>query len=191
MQNLIGYKFGRWTVAAYSHKNGPHHYWQCVCDCGNHGTVQQASLGKTSSSCGCLRKDKAIEQFKTHGATYTKLYDVWQRMRQRCSNPNAYGYPAYGGRGIKVCERWETYKNFELDMGPTYQEGLTIDRVDNNGNYELSNCRWTTKKDQARNRRNSALIETKWGVMTISEFAERTGISRDTITYWCKSNSEK
>lgn len=178
MKDFVGRRFTRWVITGYSHQKGPHHYWKCKCDCGNSATVQQGSLGVRSFSCGCLRKEIAKEVNTTHGQSKTLLHGVWERMRQRCENTNASHYADYGGRGIKVCDKWQTFEGFSEDMGPGWEKGLTIERKNNDGNYEPSNCVWATMKTQARNRRNSALFDTKWGIITLAELAERTGINR-------------
>ena len=178
---MIGQKFTRWTVVSYSHKKGPHHYWNCLCDCGNTGIIQQGSLGKRSFSCGCLRKEIARDVNTTHGQSKTLLHDVWSRMKQRCENPATDHFDRYGGRGIKVCDRWQSFENFYADMGDKWEKGLTIDRIDNEGNYEPSNCRWATCREQAANRRSSIIIDTPWGAMTCTEASRMIGINKSSF----------
>ena len=108
-------------------------------------------------------------------------------MRQRCSNPNSPKYYLYGGRGVKVCERWNDFKLFLEDMEPGYVSGLSIDRIDVNGNYEPSNCRWATAKEQANNTRQNAQIEYKNQVYTLAEASEKFGINAETIAYRIKA----
>lgn len=184
---MIGRKFTRWTIISYSHKKGPHHFWNCLCDCGNTGTIQQGSLGKRSFSCGCLRKEIAREVNTTHGQSKTLLHDVWTRMKQRCENPATEHFDRYGGRGIKVCERWQSFENFYADMGAGWKKGLTIDRRDNDGNYEPSNCRWATHREQAANRSTSIMIDTPWGPMTCAEAGRRIGITKSSMALRIKN----
>ena len=112
--------------------------------------TQDVKRGKTRS-CGCYKKQLDKEKSVTHGLTYHPLYNTWNGMKQRCINPREKGYENYGARGIEVCERWLDIKNFIEDMYPSWEEGLTLDRVDVNGNYEVGNCRWATPSIQQRN----------------------------------------
>ena len=118
---------------------------------------------------------------KTHGMSGTPLYCVWKTMRGRCSRPTHNRYKSYGGRGISVCDRWNSFELFYEDMGIGYASGLTIDRIDKDGDYCPENCRWTTQKEQQRNRRNNALVNSPWGMITISELSERSGLNRQTL----------
>lgn len=144
-KDLAGSRFG--TLVVISMAN-PKRYpsgqiklrWNCACDCGTEIVVDGGHLtsGHTSN-CGSCRKI-------THGESDSKLYGVWEAIKQRCQNPKSSHFHHYGGRGIKLCESWQQFENFAADMGPTYRDGLTIDRRDNNGNYEASNCRWAVHR---------------------------------------------
>lgn len=128
------------------------------CVCGNKFKTQtQGVKNKRTKSCGCLQKKITAENNKktktTHGLYNTKLYRLWNGIMQRCTNPNRIDYINYGGRGITVCDRWKNPKNFVEDMQSDYKQGLTIDRINPNGDYNPDNCRWTTKKVQSRNTR--------------------------------------
>lgn len=118
--------------------------WLCSCACGRLKTIASRHLlDGATKACGCLNR--------LHGQSRTPLHHIWTAMLQRCSNPNSQNYHRYGGRGIRVCERWMDFKNFALDMGPR-PKGLTLDRINNDGNYEPLNCRWTTMAAQTANR---------------------------------------
>lgn len=162
-KDLTGKRFGRLTVISVSHSRkcpnfkGTVLYWKCMCDCGNEAIVPGASLRTgDAKSCGCYQKDRCIETSTTHGLRHTTEFNIWNAMKQRCQNPNNHAYERYGGRGISVCRSWaESFEQFYADMGPR-PVGLSIDRINNDGNYEPSNCRWATAKEQARNKRRTA-----------------------------------
>ena len=121
--------------------------WNCRCECGAEKEISGHSLRNGSSqSCGCLQ----IERTRTHGKTKTKAYKAWQQMKQRCTNPNAQYFHRWGGRGITFCSDWERFDKFLADMGEP-SAGMSLDRIDNDGNYEPSNCRWATNKEQSQN----------------------------------------
>ena len=130
-------------------------YGRYRCSCGNEfEAVISAVNSGVIKSCGCYRISRIIEANSTHGMAYHPLYDTWKGMRTRCYSKKAKGYKNYGGRGIKVCDRWLDINNFIEDMYPSYQEDLSLDRIDVNGNYEPTNCRWATNEMQSRNTRD-------------------------------------
>lgn len=164
--------------------------WRCLCECGNEVVVVGQSLRRgLTVSCGCRKQDedyKLLQKEKQtiHGERGTRLYDCWRGMKKRCLNPNDDHYPGYGGRGITICEEWRdnyvAFSTWAKENG--YSDDLTLDRIDVNGNYEPSNCRWATAEEQQRNKRNNRLITFNGETLTLVEWSERTGINRCTIT---------
>lgn len=177
---LAGRIFGRLTVLDKYEARGAVRFWLCHCECGNEKFIATASLTKgKAKACGCRQ---FAGNHRTHGMTKTRIFGVWKGMKTRCTNPNATGYKNYGGRGIKVCERWmESFENFYADMGATYQDELTIERSDNNGNYEPGNCYWAAMLEQGSNSRKNVIIDTPQGSMHVAEAARISGIDLSTL----------
>lgn len=185
--NLTGKKYGRLTVLGLSEKkSGRKSYWVCECECGNKKLVRSDCLKKGQvQSCGCMKKeqDRVNLGRTTHGDTpvgsHKRLWQIWQGMKQRTSNQNKKSYAKYGGRGITVCDEWrDSYIAFkEWAFANGYDENLTIERIDVNGNYEPGNCRWATQKEQCNNRRSNVLIEWQGKTQNIEQWAEETGIA--------------
>lgn len=175
-----GEKFGRLTVLGRSFRtasaSGSSHYQTvvCECDCGAVGLFMSGNLvRRNSTSCGCFHKEIASTSNRTHGVSKTSLHNVWNTMKARCGNPNNRSYSWYGGRGIRVCDEWrESFDAFRLwSLANGYRVGLTIDRIDNNGNYEPSNCRWSTTREQSANRSDNRLVTIFGETKTMTEWS--------------------
>lgn len=183
--DLTGQQFDRLKVIEYAGSNkAGKAQWKCQCQCKKIIVALGVDLirGHTTS-CGCKRHGEHNKKAKKHGGRYTRLYRIWHGMKNRTNNKNADCYKDYGGRGIEVCKEWENsfadFRNWALDNG--YEEGLTIDRIDNDGNYEPKNCRWVTQKENDRNKRNNKTVEYNGEKRTIAEWAERYCISYSTL----------
>ncbi len=199
LMDLTGQTFGRLTVLERSLPNHPSGgvQWKCRCACGNVVTVIASNLKKRSTSCGCWKKESAGNIMRgkpspqrTHGMSGTPEYNIWNGMKQRCSNENDPNYRRYGGRGISVCERWlgeQGFVNFLADMGPRPSDEHSVDREDNDGNYEPSNCYWATDTEQANNKSSNRKMTYNGETLNQAEWCRRTGIHQATMNNRLKS----
>ena len=181
---LTGQKFGRLTVLGFDKQDNYRQYmWLCKCDCGNIVSVRGYSLRSgNTQSCGCLQKDINLKLRQTHGKTNTRIYNIWVGMKQRCLTPSTSCYKYYGGRGISLCDEWKSFEPFnEWAISNGYQENLTLDRIDVNGNYEPQNCRWITLKEQQNNTRRNHYITYNGETKTLKEWSEQLGINHSTL----------
>lgn len=191
-EDLIGLKFGRLTVIAKGEKaKSGKNRWICKCDCGKtkakHVLGHDLKSGRVRS-CGCIYKDSNKGRNKIHGESNTRLHRIWCSMKQRCNYVRNVEYLNYGGRGITYSSEWELYENFrEWALTNGYQDNLTLDRIDTNGNYTPENCRWATMKQQQNNRRNTIFLTYKGEKQPITTWAEITGISASTLTWRLKN----
>lgn len=185
-RELEGQRFGRLVAIERIRKEASgkvRTYWLCKCDCGNETEVRIDRLredGSHTNSCGCIKDELFVARNYKHGQSKTQTYSIWEGMKDRCNNPKSPAYCHYGGRGITVCDRWNTYENFLADMGER-PERMTLDRINNNGNYEPSNCRWTTMKEQGNNKRDNRIIECNGKSQTLQQWSDEIGIQIGTI----------
>lgn len=184
--DLVGMTFGRLKVLEFSYKKRNANFWKVACAC---GTIKILSVlnfkyGNTKS-CGCLKSETISKAKKTHGHSVIKSdeYRAWKHLRGRCCNPNNHKYPNYGGRGIKVCDRWMKFENFLEDMGKKPTPKHSVDRINNHGDYEPNNCRWATNKEQSRNRTDNLYLETDYGKMILADACAKYKIGRHLLYY--------
>lgn len=190
---LNGKRFGRLQVrlfAGITKQNGA--LWLCDCDCGNVCVVRSTKLRTGwTKSCGCFHRERSAEAHRVHGAKDGRRkgakvkegYWLWYNLRHRCENEKYPQYKDYGGRGIRLCDRWkgkDGFSNFLADMGER-PKGMTLDRIDNNGNYEPGNCRWATRLEQANNKRNNRMLTYKGKTQSLPMWARELGIKRSTL----------
>ena len=176
--NHKGNTYGLLTVIEATNKrgHGGSIIWKCKCQCGNIVEVESREI-RTRKSCGCLRKARSLdfgERMMKHSESHTRLYGIWSNIKNRCCNPNDKRYKDYGGRGVQICDEWANsytcFANWAKAHG--YNEKLSIDRIDNNGNYNPQNCKWSTSKEQAVNKRSNKIITFKGKTMTMKEWAD-------------------
>ena len=185
--DLTGQQFGRLTVIREQKKRQNNHIiWLCQCQCGKKKFIRGGDLRSSRTrSCGCYKNERASQAaIKTHtthgdaGKNIARLYNIWQGMKKRCSRKNNKDYGNYGGRGIKVCKQWQDYRAFrKWALANGYKEELTIDRINNDGNYTPKNCRWVTNKENARNTSMTRWITIKAETKPLVEWCELFGIS--------------
>ena len=181
-KDLTGERFGRLVVLwrgenIVEASGATRSAWFCVCDCGETKAVSQHSLSRgLTRSCGCLMREKTPK----HGMSRTPVYVQWSAMWQRCSNPRNTRYADYGGRGITVCEAWRDFSAFIADVGMP-EAGMTLDRIDVNGNYEPGNVRWASRLTQANNRRNNTTLTFAGKTLTLAEWGRVTGLGKGVV----------
>ncbi len=186
VDDLTGIRFGRLTVIKRAPNNkGGKTMWECVCDCGKIRIVCASNLKRgVSTSCGCFRKELLSEKQTIHGdSNNARLYRIWKNMKSRCSCKSVSQYKDYGGRGISVCEEWKhnytVFKQWSIANG--YRDDLTIDRINNDGDYCPENCRWVSRSEQNLNKRNRCLLTYRNKTQTITEWSMELGIPIETL----------
>lgn len=182
--DLTGLTFGRLRVLGVAGRDAANKItWNCVCECGNSklGITQYLKNGMTDS-CGCRRTEQRIEQSTSHGMRSTITYRSWSAMKTRCTNPNVESYKNYGGRGIKICERWNDFANFLADMGERPSLAHSLDRENTNGDYEPGNCRWATRVVQSNNSRANVRLKHDGMNLTLAEWSRITRIDMRTLS---------
>ncbi len=185
--DMTGMRFGRLTAVVCvkrSSRKDPHTVWALRCDCGDYTTARAGHLADgLKLSCGCLQRERTGAANRTHGYSRTPTYRVWQNVIRRCHKPGALNYSRYGAKGIKVCAKWRrSFTTFLADMGHRPSLGHSLDRIDNAKGYVPSNCRWATASEQARNRRTNRFIEHAGERLTLTEWAERAGMSGSALS---------
>lgn len=184
LEDLSGKRFGKLTVLSRTENKGTKTIWNCVCDCGNETKVSASNLKRgTTKSCGCYQKERTSESNYKHGGHNNRVYRIWQRMKSRCYYDKYEHFDRYGGRGITVCEEWRNdFKAFyDWAMANGYSDDLTIDRIDVNGNYEPSNCRWATKHEQALNQERNKVYYVFGEKIRLCQISEKYKISKSTL----------
>lgn len=180
ISDVIGYSQGRLTVSApVDGKNGHASRFLCMCSCGKDKVISWDSISAGSCSCGCIRNE-AGRFNKTHGMSETRVFSIWSGMIGRCKGTNTHSR-SYFEDGITVCDRWMSFENFYEDMGDPPSKKHSIDRIKSTGNYEKSNCRWATAKEQAGNTKRNILVELNGVTMVASDAAKIIGISHHTV----------
>lgn len=192
-KDITGIRFGKLVAIGPSDKSVDRHIiWECACDCGTICFVSGTSLRRgLTISCGCYMSEvvsKNNTEYKTtHNLSRSRPYNTWKQLFQRCYNKKHKSFKDYGGRGISVCERWNDFSLFWEDMKENYSDTLTIDRIDNNGNYCKENCRWTTQTEQSKNKRDNVYIEINGETKILNDWIKYYNINMSTYYKRIKS----
>lgn len=182
--DLTGRRFGRLLVIEFVGKDKNRNtLWLCKCDCGKETIVVRNSLNSGhTKSCGCYLRESTKKRSTKHDLCYTRIYLIWKLMKRRCLYADCKEYKHYGGRGIKICDEWLDVASFyRWSISNGYREDLKLERIDNNGNYEPSNCRWATPKEQANNKRTNRVLTFNGKTQTIAQWADELHIKPSTL----------
>jgi hypothetical protein len=176
--DISGQKFNFLTAVKFEYSKSNRHFWLFKCDCGNEKTIGKTYvLTGHTKSCGCWKLQNNRTIGITHNKSNTREFKIWLGIKKRCLNKNCYAYESYGGRGIKVCDRWvNSFENFLEDIGNCPTNKHSIDRIDNNGNYEPSNCRWATREEQNNNNRSNRLIDFEGSQHTLAQLCKKLNL---------------
>lgn len=185
LKNIIGQKFSMLTIIGFSHMENESSFWHVRCDCGNERVMRiQCIRNKGIVSCGCYAIKEKSQRMHIHGQSRTSLYRRWIDIKIRCTDPNSQKYKYYGAKGIECCAEWEQFLPFyEWAMANGYEQELQIDRINNNGNYSPDNCRFVTSKENINNRGCTVYCEINGIKKPINYWAEKIGISRNTLLH--------
>ena len=187
LKDLTGQKFGKLTVIKrVENSKWNETRWLCKCECGNEAIVNYGKLAyKHTTSCGCYARELFVNNVSKHNLRKTRLYNIWAGMKQRCFNKNSKAYNRYGGRGITICNEWKNdFKKFyEWSMKNGYKDNLTIDRINNDGNYEPKNCRWADNKTQSNNRNNNVILEYNNEKHNIKEWCKIMNVTESALKH--------
>lgn len=190
--SLVGQRFGRLVVKEFDHlEKNRGSYWKCQCDCGNKKIILRTDLlNHHTISCGCYAKENMQKRSYKHGLSNARIHRIWNGMKQRCSNPNCHNYKNYGGRGIQVCKEWQTFITFyDWAINNGYNDQLSIERIDVNGNYEPDNCTWIPVSQQLSNKRNNVFFTYNGETYTIEQWSKKLNICRQVLSRHIKKNN--
>lgn len=184
-EDLVDKQFNGLIVRERAENIGGHPAWLAECIyCGTKKAYrEQALTSLKQKSCGCMQRELQIEAHTTHGKSRSRVYGIWRGMIKRCTNPKHNGFENYGGRGIKVCERWRIFSNFYSDMGDPPTEYHTLERLNNDGNYDPKNCEWSTRSRSARNRRVTTRLNVEGKSVALEDIADAVGVSSKVLRY--------
>lgn len=186
-RDISGQKFGNLTAVKFDHRDeckvGGQHYWLFLCDCGNEVVLRKNTVTSGNTKrCSCCAAKRSAEASTVHGGVGTRLYREWAGIVQRCTNPKNTSWERYGAKGVTVCNEWRSFSAFrEWAYANGYNDSLTIDRINPNGNYEPSNCRWASVREQANNKQGTLWIEYGGERLQLSYWADRLGINYHTL----------
>lgn len=185
-KDYTGERFGKLLVIGVSERKDKtgHKFYRCLCDCGKEKDISGSHLATgASKSCGCEVGSSAKKRNTTHGMSHSRLFSIWMGMKKRCTNANDRSYKHYGGRGINICDEWKadfmSFYDWSINNG--YTEDLSIDRIDVNGNYEPSNCRWVSRLEQAKNKRSNHEVTINGKTQLITDWCKESPVTATTV----------